>query len=176
MSFFIRALRFSSKKYLESEVAHIWKTFLNLGYPEKFIKSIYNKTVKKLSAKKKETKKENEKKVKRIVIPYLPGLEELTGILPKDYAFVFQSPNTLKASVVKTKSNNRNDKGVVYAIPCGGCDKKYIGETGNTLKKRISDHKYALKAKNNSNAIYKHYKEQGHVMNWEKAVEIKKKV
>ena len=35
-------------------------------------------------------------------------------------------------------------KGVVYEVPCKDCPSVYIGETGRTLEKRISEHKTAV--------------------------------
>ena len=36
-------------------------------------------------------------------------------------------------------------KGVVYEVPCKDCPSVYIGETGRTLEKRITEHKTAMK-------------------------------
>ena len=36
-------------------------------------------------------------------------------------------------------------KEVIYEIPCKDCEKLHIGETGRTLKKRVSEHKQAVR-------------------------------
>ena len=56
--------------------------------------------------------------------------------------------------------------GVVYSVPRSICKKSYIGETGRTLEKRISEHKYAIQTGNLNNGLAKHYIETGHLPNW----------
>ena len=53
-------------------------------------------------------------------------------------------------------------KGVVYEVECNECEGVYVGETGKTLKKRISEHKQAVKWVTTSlNGIAVHVNEQG---------------
>lgn len=75
---------------------------------------------------------------------------------------------------------------VVYKIPCGGsnneqCTKCYIGQTKNTLGKRLQQHKNDLKrvrkgAKSDSTpgktAIITHFLEDNHIANYESATVI----
>ncbi len=35
--------------------------------------------------------------------------------------------------------------GVIYEFPCKGCNSKYVGETGKTLKTRMKQHKAAVR-------------------------------
>ena len=104
----------------------------------------------------------------------MAGLDILSEAVPEKYSLICQSPNTIKSALVKTGNLTNNNKGVAYSIPCGAFNKEYIGETGNTLEKRIKDHKYAFLTENNSNAIYKHYTDTGHEMNFNKGVGIVK--
>ena len=60
-------------------------------------------------------------------------------------------------------------KGVVYKIPCSNCKMFYIGETGRTLAKRITEHKYAIRSMNLDNAIAKHCWNTGHQIDWDEA-------
>ena len=59
---------------------------------------------------------------------------------------VFKSGNTLRQSLMRVKSRRRDEqkKGVVYEVPCGGCNQVYIGETGRSLEVRLKEHKYAV--------------------------------
>ena len=71
---------------------------------------------------------------------------------------VMSSRSTLRSSLVKVKQPrpDRKKKGVVYEVPCKDCPRVYIGETGRTLKKRISEHKTAVKNNDPKNGIAVH--------------------
>ena len=44
-----------------------------------------------------------------------------------------------------------------------------MGEAGRTLKKRISEHKQAVKSGDQKNGIAVHVMNKGHTINWEEA-------
>lgn len=56
--------------------------------------------------------------------------------------------------VLKTKQ--KREKRVVYEVPCWDCAQVYIGETSQTLKKRISEHKQVVKWFDDKNGIAVH--------------------
>ena len=70
---------------------------------------------------------------------------------------------------VKTPVTTERKRGVVYCIPCKDCEYVYIGETGRTLHKRISEHKYAIKRQDKNNGISVHVWSTNHVIDWESA-------
>ncbi len=42
--------------------------------------------------------------------------------------------------IMKPQPDLLNHPGVIYRIPCLDCDCSYIGETGRTLRVRLSEH------------------------------------
>ena len=64
-----------------------------------------------------------------------------------DIKVVFRPLGTLRHMLVHPKDPVPLDqqKGCVYSIPCDGCPKVYIGQTGRTLKHRLAEHRQALK-------------------------------
>ena len=59
------------------------------------------------------------------------------------------------------KIRTENQHGVIYAFNCKNCDGEYIGQTGQTLKIRINQHKKNIqtnKPKKNNNAAFQHAK------------------
>ena len=70
---------------------------------------------------------------------------------------------------MKTPTPDLKKKGIVYEIPCKECDKRYIGETGRTLNKRITEHKLAVKRGDTNNGIAVHAWEAQHHVDWEGA-------
>ncbi len=51
----------------------------------------------------------------------------------------------------------------MYRIPCGGCDKVYIGETGRSLKTRITEHRRDVVNQKPESAVANHTSETGHI-------------
>ena len=62
----------------------------------------------------------------------------------------------------KDRVDQHDQPGVVYAIPCLGCDKEYIGETGKQLRTRLHEHKLALRRADSHSQIFNHCAETGH--------------
>ena len=58
-------------------------------------------------------------------------------------------------------------KDVVFEVPCMDSDKSYIGKTGRNLKKRIVEHKYAVKRKDDKNGIAVYVNDHNHRVDWE---------
>ena len=60
--------------------------------------------------------------------------------------------------------------GVVYQIPCSECPKVYVGQSGRTLKHRLSEHRRALqKGDVAASALAEHVWSTGHQVNLSKA-------
>ena len=62
-----------------------------------------------------------------------------------------------------------NTNSVVYQIPCGGCHRKYVGETGRGLKTRLVEHKRDVRERRLSNAMVLHMEKSDHLPRWEAA-------
>ena len=59
-------------------------------------------------------------------------------------------------------------KEIIYKKGCLGCNKKYIGETGQTLKERDILHKSDIKTAKERSALYIHIRDnKDHVIDWE---------
>ena len=54
---------------------------------------------------------------------------------------------------VKQKTPIEKKANVVYEVPCRDCQLTYIGETRRTMKKRMTEHKYAVKTGDPKNRI-----------------------
>ena len=75
----------------------------------------------------------------------------------------FRYQNKIKNLLIKNSPDD--NESVVYKIKCKKCCKDYIGTSGN-LTNRIAQHKYAIKSRNNNNAMFVHYLETGHMFDF----------
>ena len=103
---------------------------------------------------------ETESPPKLLHIPYVKGVSERIERMckPLGVKTVTSSRSTLRSSLVKVKQPRPDSKkkGVVYEAPCKDCPSVYIGETGRTLEKQISEHKTAVKKNDPKNSIAVH--------------------
>ena len=124
-----------------------------------------------------------------VVIPYVEGVAEKLkrAFLKHNVATAMRPMNTLKNILVhpKDKKNITETSDVVYDIPCKGCDKSYIGETGRLFGTRLQEHRKdsdkiqdtkftranrkASTSEQHKSAITDHIAQENHVIDWEGA-------
>ena len=77
--------------------------------------------------------------------------------------------------VRQKRENHHRPLSQVYSIPCGGCDKVYIGETGRgLLEQRIGQHRDSLRRHDRRSALVNHVETDGHLPKWSQASIIKR--
>ena len=96
-------------------------------------------------------RREDDQRVTRtsLTLPYISGLAETVrkNLRPLDIKVVFCPLHTLRHQLVRPKDPVPMDQrtGVVCQIPCSDCPKVYIGQSGRSLKHRLSEHRRALR-------------------------------
>jgi hypothetical protein len=74
-----------------------------------------------------------------------------------------------KLTQVKDPVKMENRANVVYEIPCGSCEVRYIGETGRRLRDRLYEHKTAIrKCDAKASALVEHVVTEDHLPAWDK--------
>ena len=63
----------------------------------------------------------------------------------------------------------KNESSIVYCIPCGGCPRKYFGESNRGLFARIKEHRADVKFHRTSNSLVQHIDTHNHLPDWQKA-------
>jgi hypothetical protein len=159
-----RAERVCSGAALRKEKVHLKKVLTANGYTSKDTRALFSVT------RGKKTRSIAQKKCGGI--PYLPGLSERIKRTFKRVGsdVYFRPPFSLRGVLSKKRPKGMERLGLVYRIPCGDCGWSYVGETGRSLRVRISEHKRAVKNFSTSSEIANHVWEYGHKMRWEAAV------
>ena len=106
-------------------------------------------------------------------LPYVRGVSEQNEKMwrPLGVKTVMKTADTLRSRLVKLKQAipNSKKKSVIYEIPWKDRLCVYIGETGRTLEKPLSEHKAAVKKNDPKNGIAVHAWANQHQVNWEAA-------
>ena len=99
-------------------------------------------------------------------VPFVPGAEGLQKKLRDkfDVETAFKRGNTIgrQLSHLKRKKTGLEYSGVVYEINCEVCKMPYIGETGQQLGERVSEHKGSCRRAELTNGIFEHMSKSDH--------------
>jgi len=119
----------------------------------------------------------NSEPKKFITLNYIPNLsEKLTKTITgthKTFKTSYKPIKTVRKTLfskLKTKIDPSEKSGVVYKIPCGQCNKLYVGETSKRLKTRKNQHKNDLKnieENPNRTAILQHIEQTNHIFKYD---------
>lgn len=169
-----RAISLSSEKFHTKNLDYIKDILTKNNYPISLIKQILNKN---------NTKQKINRQDKEIYckIPYIKHLSEkikLTFLNQKtiqgdSISIAQKCENTIKTkfySKLKAKTEKELQSNVIYNIPCLGCNKCYIGQTGRYLKQRLKEHNNDQKnylLKSNPTALVEHKINTGHNFNFD---------
>ena len=136
-----------------SEKQHLSSALISNGYPSSFLQKV-TKT-------RQASQKEQQTYRSLAVLPFVDGVSQSLSRCLQHHGIrtVFKSDTTLRKHLVRPKDPipfERKDS-VVYRIPCGECDKVYIGETGRPVNERLKEHQRDVRlARSDTSAVAEH--------------------
>lgn len=163
-----KVMKLADPMYHQSNFQLILETLMKNGYPEEMVKNIMLKTRNNETT---ANTSNSEKTTRFVSVPYVKGVfEKIKPIFKKhDITIVGKGHNNLKSNLfssVKDKVPVQKQSNVVYSIKCS-CSKVYIGQSSRWLEKRMADHKYNARIKNNTHsALCDHLINSGHEIDW----------
>ena len=94
--------------------------------------------------------------------------DEITKRLINRETRISQTSGRKIGDIITTNGRQeKNQKSVIYEIPCTQCESKYFGETSRGIKKRTYEHKQDVRFHKTSNSLVVHIDETGHLPNWD---------
>ena len=72
-------------------------------------------------------------------------------------------------TLAKKKQEKTQENSVVYKVPCGSCNKSYVGETGRGIETRFKEHKRDIRNNMEHSAFVVHAEKTNHLPNWNRA-------
>ncbi|CAH8523810.1 unnamed protein product [Heterobilharzia americana] len=133
------------------------------GYPRNFIRRcLYRASP---------TTKSSTEINKRIVLPYIKNVSEITTRLlrPLEIAVAHEPTNSLQTLLCRPKdATSKEDKpNIIYKINRNNCGQHYIGQSGHPLRLRLHEHQSAIKRHDISSLISMHVDNYGHEFNFD---------
>ena len=167
-----RAVHVCDPNSIQQEILHLGKTFQANSYPERVLDPILNRN----TPQPPQPTAEESTETKILCLPYVRGVTEkiervCRSIKTVNLKLVTKPHRTIRQTLINVKNRVPEEKrtGVVYEVPCRDCDHVYIGETGRTLKKRLAEHKQAVRRFDEINGIAVHVHQHDHHIDWESA-------
>ncbi|XP_053634857.1 uncharacterized protein [Cherax quadricarinatus] len=165
IGFFLRAYRICSPEFLDEECTYIHQTFTELHCPSFFIKDCKKRALQIINS-----PRTNTTPNKVIILPNSQVALNVSKVLSQANTRVAIASSTSIKDLTRTKSNHHEPVNAgVYTIPCGGCDKIYVGETARNLDTRLNEHIYAFRNDNLNNACVQHRNSTNHLMKFRDA-------
>ena len=164
----------SNEQLLADELTHLLEVFIQNGYPEKLVHRVLYKETKG-NEMTQQTQKEPIDFNNSFYVPFHNRAKKLYDILLKKFGIstVFKKTQTL-GNLIKKKGKQiekRYTKNAVYKVPCGECEKSYMGQTKNTIDTRNGQHRAMcrrkvklskLKSSKKDNGLAFHHMQSGH--------------
>ena len=148
-------------------MAYLRQIFSKLGYSLGLPYDLQRMAIKIRSRKANQKNQNIEAKKHYISVPASQEAEAIAEFTKDIFNVSPSTGSTIKTIVTsKNKRKNIDQDSVVYRIPCGACNKSYIGETYRGTAKRIEEHKRDLRSHRETNAIVQHADKEGHLPNW----------
>ena len=147
-----RALTYcSNEQLLADELAHLLEVFIQNGYPEKMVYRILYKEKQGDTITQQKQQKEQMDFTNTFYVPFHSRGKKLHNILQRKFGIttVFKKTTTL-GNLIKKKGKQiekKYTKNAVYKVPCGECEKAYLGQTKNTIDTRNGQHRAMCRRK-----------------------------
>ena len=164
---YLRAYRITDPEFFDDELKAIQDIGKKLLYPESILNQCHNLAKKRFfNGKPAHTDQQSSKRV--LILPFHDNFLDCVHILKKlNIQVVFKYDNTIKKTLIK--NSPPSNSGIVYKIPCRDCDQFYVGQTGKSLKTRISQHQYSVRMCQSSSGLFQHKAANDHHINWSEA-------
>ena len=168
---FLRALKICDPEYLDGEINNIYAIGKKLCYPSHFLDAAFKKARECFYG---VTNRLVFNSVNILCLPFYHDFCHLPRLLKQfNINVIFQYDSSIRRLLISNKPSD-NEVGCVYSIPCNRCDKVYLGQTGKTCSKRISQHRYNVRTGNESSGIFIHVRDEDHNINWKETKELYK--
>ena len=157
-----RITHISHESFLHKNLKKLFDTFVNNGYPKHILKKlIYNSNFYDGPT------EASNVQIKYKKLPFINNLSQSIISIFKDFPHIkIAKYNLLRNSnlfsKVKDKTPLMFNNNVIYELSCLGCQGRYVGQTSQWLRQRVTQHKSDCRLGKNSCAVVEHTQKTGH--------------
>ena len=158
-----RSKRIADEDNLIAERRHLQVALEMNGYPKKLFHRAWNRTTRANL-----DEKETEDTRTLVMLPYVKGTtDRIAKLLSREnIKTVFNTDMKIGALLRNNKDRIPLEGKGVYEVPCGDCNKTYVGQTGRNMSSRLQEHQNAVRQKSSTSSLAMHALENGHNINF----------
>ena len=165
IGFFLRAIRICSPEYRQQEYDYIVASFRKLKYLVGWLLNLQKKA--EHIARRNSNPTLTTTSTSYIIAPSSTTADSIARHLnDKTTQTLMTNSNRTMDLYNKTTKPVQQSDSVVYEIPCAGCERVYIGETGRGLQQRLREHRNDMQNIKHSNALVMHALNTSHLPRW----------
>ena len=188
-SLYLRAYRYCDSQFLEEELLQIQQGFIPLGYTREFIEKC---RVSAFKGRMNEIKKDNlvalqelpfachsvitavkQEPLATLVLPYRRVMLKMQPRLNEQGIRLCFSSNSTIGQQLRHKSNTfTQPRGSVYVVNCSDCDLVYVGQTGQVIEDRMTEHNRSATDDSQLGALKRHNLLPDHTMDLENPTQV----
>lgn len=159
-----RSKRLSDDEHREEEMNNIRDGLLGNGFAESSIKKAIQRQENGPTVTEQQTPP-----ISKVILPYIKGTtEKIKRILSKvNIETIFTTDKKIGEILHNPKDKIRLEHQGVYEVPCGECEKTYIGQTNRRINVRNEEHKNAVKKKELTSSLTQHFLSSGHTIDFD---------
>lgn len=164
-----RAIKLAHPVYRQVNLGKVKRAFITNGYPVSLINTCIKNRVHRFYN---VVGNQTPNPEKYMSVPYANGdcigFRKVFRKYDVGVAFSSTNSNSENFSKLKSKINAQTRAGVVYSIPCRDCDRVYVGNTSQVLRRRLTQHKSDTRLKPRSTGLAIHANDQKHEFDYNK--------
>ena len=156
--------------YLKDELTYIYQAFSKLGYPEQIINKVHSKIRRKFYSSMVQRNSPEPCPTRRLPLNNFTARYLKPTLRANNIRVVHPNSTSISSTLVRKRpcvSSSINDQAGVYIVPCGECNKCYVGQSGKILSERLGQHKDDVRLGHSNNSVFKHVRDTNHAINWE---------
>ncbi|XP_023311228.1 uncharacterized protein LOC111691923 [Anoplophora glabripennis] len=157
-----RSERLTDNEHKTEEIEKVKKALQQNGFSDNNIKRA-------LRPRHNRERTEEDKPVAKALLPYIKGTtDKISKVLKKHkIETVFNTDRKIGNILPSAKTKIPLEGQGVYQIPCGDCEKSYIGQTNRRVQTRREEHRNAVEKNQATSSLAQHAKNTGHKINFE---------
>jgi hypothetical protein len=160
-----RSKRLADKDHATAEMKGLREALQANGYANYTINKAFN------NMPKQSVEETTEDPISTAFLPYVRGSTDRISRLLRRHNIktVFKADRKISSMLRGVKDAVPNESHGIYEVPCGACERTYVGRTNRKISARIDEHRVSVRRQETTSALALHVLNEGHWIDFDHA-------